>query len=103
HFTSSIAGGAIWVYTPTGNGILRFAQLNVGYSFTPDLTLSTLTQYNNISHNTSENAILQWNIQSDRTLYVVWNHGLTLNPNLLQGTQTITGNTVVVKLAWGFY
>ncbi|MGH8415095.1 MAG: DUF5916 domain-containing protein, partial [Gammaproteobacteria bacterium] len=42
HFTSSIAGGAIWVYTPTGNGILRFAQLNVGYSFTPDLTLSTL-------------------------------------------------------------
>ncbi|HVA55463.1 MAG TPA: sugar-binding protein [Gammaproteobacteria bacterium] len=103
HFNTSIAMGAIWIYTPTGNGILRFAQMNLGYSFTPDLTLSTLTQYNNISHNTSENAILQWNIQPDRILYAVLNHGLTLNPNLLQGQQTITGNTVVVKLAWGFY
>ncbi|MGH8398149.1 MAG: DUF5916 domain-containing protein [Gammaproteobacteria bacterium] len=103
HFTSSLFAGALWVHTPEGSGILRVAQLNLGYSFTPNLTLSTLTQYNNISHTTSENAILQWNIQPDRILYVVWNHGLTLNPNLLQGTQTITGNTVVVKLAWGFY
>ncbi len=103
HFTSSLLSGVIWLYTPQGNGILRVTELNLGYSFTPDLTLSTLTQYNNISHNTSENAILQWNIQPDRILYVVWNHGLTLNPNLLQGQQTITGNTVVVKLTWGFY
>ncbi|HKV97762.1 MAG TPA: DUF5916 domain-containing protein [Gammaproteobacteria bacterium] len=103
HFTSSLVYGALWLYTPQGNGVLRVSELNLGYSFTPDLTLSTLTQYNNISHNTSENMILQWNIQPDRILYVVWNHGLTLNPNLLQGTQTITGNTVVVKLVWGFY
>ena len=82
---------------------MRVSELNLGYSFTPELTLSTLTQYNNISHNTSENAILQWNIQPDRILYMVWDHGLTLNPNLLQGQQTITGNTVVVKLTWGFY
>ena len=103
HFNSSVAAGAIWLYTPGGNGVLRFAQMSLGYSFTPNLTLSTLTQYNNISHNTSENAILQWNIQPDRIFYLVWSHGLTLNPNLLQGTQTITGNTVVVKLVWGMY
>jgi hypothetical protein len=47
--------------------------------------------------------ILQWNILPDRVFYFVWNHGLTLNPNLLQGTQTITGNTLVMKLVWGFY
>ncbi len=103
HFTTSLLSGVLWIYTPQGNGIVRVSELNLGYSFTPELTLSTLTQYNNISHNTSENAILQWNIQPDRILYVVWNHGLTLNPNLLQGQQTITGNTVVVKLTWGFY
>ncbi|MGA9852986.1 MAG: DUF5916 domain-containing protein [Gammaproteobacteria bacterium] len=103
HFTASLLTGALWIYTPQGNGILRVSELTLGYSFTPNLTLSTLTQYNNISHNISENAILQWNIQPDRILYVVWNHGLTLNPNLLQGQQTITGNTIVVKLAWGFY
>ncbi|MGA9854878.1 MAG: carbohydrate binding family 9 domain-containing protein [Gammaproteobacteria bacterium] len=103
HFTSSLLSGVLWVYTPQGNGIVRVSELNIGYSFTPNLTLSTLTQYNNISHNVSENAILQWNIQPARILYVVWNHGLTLNPNLLQGQQTITGNTLVVKLIWGFY
>ncbi|HET7922363.1 MAG TPA: DUF5916 domain-containing protein [Gammaproteobacteria bacterium] len=103
HFTSSLASGAIWFYTPGGNGILRFSQMSLGYSFTPDLTLSTLTQYNNLSHNTSENAILQWNIQPDRVFYLVWSHGLTLNPNLLQGQQVITGDTVVAKLVWGFY
>jgi hypothetical protein len=103
HFTVNLLSGALWVYTPQGNGVVRVSELNLGYSFTPDLTLSTLTQYNNISHTVSENAILQWNIQPDRIFYAVWNHGLTLNPNLLQGQQTVTGNTVLVKLAWGFY
>lgn len=103
HFTASLLAGVLWVYTPQGNGIVRVSELNLGYSFTPDLTLSTLTQYNNISHTVSENAILQWNIQPDRIFYTVWNHGLTMNPNLLQGQQTIAGNTLIVKLAWGFY
>lgn len=103
HFTTSLVSGVLWVYTPQGNGVVRVSELNLGYSFDPNLTLTTLTQYNNISHNVSENAVLQWNIQPDRVFYVVWNHGLTLNPNLLQGQQTITGNTVLVKLVWGFY
>ncbi len=103
HFNMSLLSGILWIYTPQGNGILRVTELTAGYSFTPDLTLSTLTQYNNVSHTTSENAILQWNIAPDRTFYAVWNHGLTLNPNLLQGQQTITGNVVLVKMVWGFY
>lgn len=103
HFTANLVTGAIWIYTPQGNGIVRVSELNLGYSFTPDVTLSTLTQYNNISRNVSENAILQWIIQPDRIFYFVWNHGLTLNPNLLQGQQIITGNTVVAKLVWGIY
>ena len=103
HFTTTLVSGVLWVYTPQGNGVVRVSELDLGYSFNPDLTLTTLTQYNNISHNVSENAVLQWNIQPDRILYMVWNHGLTLNPNLLQGQQTITGNSVLVKLIWGFY
>ncbi len=103
HFTTSLVSGVIWIYTPQGNGIVRVSELNLGYSFTPNLTLSTLTQYNNISRNVSENAILQWIIQPNRIFYLVWNHGLTLNPNLLQGQQIITGNTVIAKLVWGMY
>ncbi len=103
HFTLSLLTGWLWVDGIQSDGVLRVTELTMNYSFTPDLTLSTLTQYNSISHTTSENAILQWNIQPARTFYVVWNHGLTLNPNLLQGQQTVTGNTLVVKLVWGFY
>lgn len=103
HFNLSFQPGWIWVQSPHGNGVLREAGLNLNYSFTPDLTLATLTQYDNISHGYSENAILQWNIQPDRTFYAIWNHGLTTNPNLLQGQQSVAGNTVTVKLVWGFY
>ena len=103
HFSMSLLTGWLWIYGTQSAGILRVTELTMNYSFTPDLTLSTLTQYNSVSRTTSENAILQWNIQPDRTLYIVWNHGLTLNPNLLQGQQTVTGNVLLAKLVWGFY
>ncbi len=103
HFNMTLLTGWLWVYGTQSDGTLRVTELTMNYSFTPDLTLSTLTQYNSVSHTTSENAILQWNIEPDRTFYVVWNHGLTLNPNLLQGQQTVTGNTLLAKLVWGFY
>ncbi|HEX4299789.1 MAG TPA: carbohydrate binding family 9 domain-containing protein [Gammaproteobacteria bacterium] len=103
HFTMSAFSGWLWIYGTQSDGILRVTELTLNYSFTPDLTLSTLTQYNSVSRTTSENAILQWNVQPGRIFYLVWNHGLTLNPNLLQGQQTVTGNTLVAKLVWGFY
>jgi hypothetical protein len=103
HFSMSLLTGWVWIYGARSDGTLRVTELTMNYSFTPDLTLSTLTQYNSVSHTTSENAILQWNIQPDRILYLVWDHGLTLNPNLLQGEQTVTGNTLLAKLVWGFY
>jgi hypothetical protein len=103
HFTMSLLTGWLWIYGPQSDGMLRVTELTMNYSFTPDLTLSTLTQYNSVSRTTSENAILQWNIQPDRIFYLVWNHGLTLNPNLLQGQQTVTGNVLLAKLVWGFY
>ena len=101
-FNVNFQPGWLWVQTPQGKGVLRSATLFLNYSFTPNLTLSTLTQYDNISHAGSENAILQWYIQPNRIFYLIWNHGLTMNPNLLQGQQSVAGNTVTAKLVWGF-
>ncbi len=95
--------GWLFVQSPHGNGVLREASLGLNYSLTPDLTLSTLTQYDSISRTVSENAVLQWYIEPNRIFYAIWNHGSTVNPNLLQGGQTETGNTLSVKLVWGFY
>lgn len=102
HFNVNFQPGWIWIQAPQGSGVLRTATLYLNYSFTPDLTLETLTQYDNISRTGSENAILQWYIEPNRIFYVIWNHGSTLNPNVLQGGKTQAGNTVSVKLVWGF-
>ena len=103
HFTADLSSTLTWVYTLQGNGTVRVLGLNLGYSFTPNLTLSTLTQYNNITHNVASNTRLQWIMKPGRYLYLVWNHGLALNPNLLQGTETVTGNQLTLKLVWGLY
>ena len=102
HFNLNFQPGWFFIKSPNGNGVLRTASLYLNYSFTPDLTLSTLTQYDNISHTGSENAILQWYIHPNQVFYFIWNHGATLNPNLLQGGQVKPGNTVTAKLVWGF-
>jgi hypothetical protein len=93
----------IWFHGPEGRGSVHAQQLKLVYSFTTDLTLQSLVQYDSVTHAVSTNTLLEWIIQPNRILHVVWNRGLTLNPNLLQGHQTLTGTTVVVKLDWGFY
>ncbi|MGH8290898.1 MAG: carbohydrate binding family 9 domain-containing protein [Steroidobacteraceae bacterium] len=92
----------IWFRSPEGRGSVRAQSLSLVYSFSPELSLQTLLQYDNVTRSLSSNTMLSWIIQPDRILHLVWNHGLTLNPNLLQGEQTVTGTSIVVKLDWGF-
>ena len=100
---ASLQPALVWFHGPEGRGSVHAQRLKVAYSFTPDLTLQSLVQYDSVSRAVSANTLLEWIIRPDRSLHVVWNHGLTLNPNLLQGHQTLTGTSVVVKLDWGFY
>jgi hypothetical protein len=93
----------VWFHGPQGSGSVRAQQLKLVYSFTPDLSLQSLIQYDTVTRAVSTNTLLEWIIRPNRILHVVWNHGLTLNPNLLQGRQTLAGTTVLVKLDWGFY
>ena len=93
----------VWFHSREGDGAVLAQRLKLVYSFTPDLSLQTLVQYDNISHAVSENTLLEWIIRPNRVLHVVWNRGLTTNPNLLQGRQTLTGTTVLLKLQWGFF
>jgi hypothetical protein len=93
----------VWFHGPEGRGSVRAQRLKLAYSFDPDLTVQTLVQYDSITRGISTNALLEWVIQPNRTLHLVWNHGLSLNPNLLQGRQTVTGTSIVLKLDWGFY
>ena len=93
----------VWFRAREGHGSVLAQRLKLVYSFTPDLSLQTLVQYDSVSRAVSTNTLLEWVIRPNRILHVVWNHGLTLNPNLLQGRQTLAGTAVLVKLEWGFY
>ena len=101
--SAALQPALVWFHGPQGRGSVRAQRLKLAYSFTPDLTLQTLLQYDSLTRAVSTNTLLEWIIRPNRILHVVWNHGLTLNPNLLQGQQTLTGTTVLVKLDWGFY
>lgn len=100
---ASLQPALVWFRGPEGRGSVHAQRLKVAWSFTPDLTLQSLVQYDSVSGAVSANTLLEWIIRPNRSLHVVWNHGLTLNPNLLQGRQTLAGTSVLAKLDWGFY
>ena len=102
-FSIALRPSLLWFSSPQGSGSVRAQRLSLAYSFSPSMTLSTLTQYDNASGQVTSNTLYQWIIAPNRTLYVVWNHGSTPNPNLLQGGGPISGDSAVVKLSWGFY
>jgi Carbohydrate family 9 binding domain-like len=102
-FTASLRPSLLWFDSPQGSGSVRAQRLSLAYAFSPSMTLSTLTQYNNANGQVTANTLYQWIIAPNRTLFVVWNHGSTPNPNVLQGGRTIAGDSAVVKLSWGFY
>jgi len=88
---------------PEGDFIQRLWQARVVYAFTPDLALSSYTQYDSVSRNLGMNNRLRWTITPGNDLYVVWNHGwqhpigdiarLRLRPS---------DDHLVVKLRWTF-
>jgi hypothetical protein len=102
-FAVALRPSLLWFSSPQGSGSVRVQRLSLAYSFSPSMTLSTLTQYDNASGHVTANTLYQWIIAPNRTLFVVWNHGSTPNPNLLQGGRTVGGDSAIVKLSWGFY
>jgi hypothetical protein len=64
---------------------VRAQSLSLVYSFSPNVSLQTLLQYDNVRRSVSSNMMFSWIIQPNRVLHLVWNPDLTLNPNLLQG------------------
>jgi uncharacterized protein DUF5916 len=100
-FSATLSPSLLYFDSHQGNGEVQAYRLSLTYSFSPTLTLSSLTQYDNLSHRWIGNTLLKWIIQPNRILYGVWNHGSTLDPNVLQGGRSQAGNNVLVKVVWG--
>ncbi|NOZ12197.1 MAG: carbohydrate binding family 9 domain-containing protein [Acidobacteria bacterium] len=62
-------------YLPQGNFVERLWQFKLVYAFTPDLVLSSYTQYDNSSREIGVNNRLRWTIAPGRDIFLVWNYG----------------------------
>lgn len=89
-------------YLREGNFIQHLYVLKVAYSFNPDLTVSTLAQYDSTIGHTGVNLRLRWILSPGRDFFLVLNHGIeasVTNPNARM--QPIS-NEVIAKLSWDF-
>ncbi len=90
-------------HLPEGDFIQRLWQLKVVYAFTPDLILSSYTQYDSESRNVGTNTRLRWTVRPGNDLYVVWNHGWQHPPGSRDRLALApVSDQLVVKLRWTF-
>jgi hypothetical protein len=91
-----------FAHTPQGNFVEKLWQFNGALSWSPDLSLSTLVQYDNISFDLSSNTRLRWTFKPGDDFYVVWDRtwvrnvthpGVNLDPD---------AESITAKIRWTF-
>jgi hypothetical protein len=89
-------------HTPQGNFVERLYQFKGALSWSPDLSLSTFVQYDNVSYDLSSNTRLRWTFKPGDDFYVVWDRtwvrnvvrpGLNLDPD---------AESLIAKIRWTF-
>jgi len=90
-------------HLPQGNFIQRLWQTKVAWAFTPDIILSSYTQFDSESGNLGTNTRLRWTFRPGNDLFVVWNHGWEHIPGSPESLSfRPVSNQLVVKLRWTF-
>jgi len=87
---------------PAGNFVVRLYGLRVTWAESPDVTFSSLSQYDTVSHQVAINGIFRWIIRPGSDLYVVLDHNVPVLTNANPAGGSSSGNIVTVKLAWTF-
>ena len=88
-------------YLPQGNFVQRIWQLRTVYSFSPDIALSALGQYDSESNEIGVNSRLRWTLAPGSDLFVVWNRGWVRAPEAGFAIHP-ERDLFVVKLRWTF-
>ena len=91
-----------FAHTPNGNFVEKLWQFKSAFSWSPDLSLSTFVQYDNVSFDLSSNTRLRWTFRPGDDFYVIWDRtwernithpGVNLDPN---------AESVTAKIQWTF-
>jgi hypothetical protein len=89
-------------YLPQGHFIQRLYVLKVGYSFNPDLTISTLAQYDSTLGHTGVGLRLHWILAPGREFFLVFNHGVEASLTDPNARTLPISNALIAKLRWDF-
>jgi len=89
-------------HSPQGNLVEKLWQFKGALSWSPNLSLSTFVQYDNISYGLSSNTRLRWTFRPGDDFYVIWNRtwvrdaartGINIDPE---------AESVTAKIRWTF-
>ena len=89
-------------HTPQGNFVEKLWQFKGALSWSPDFSLSTFVQYDNISFDLSSNTRLRWTFRPGDDFFIVWDRtwvrnaaksGINLDPD---------AESIVAKIRWTF-
>ena len=84
---------------PWGNFLVNLTSLRVDYTFSPKMTIRSLTQYNTSTHEVSNNVRFNLIHHAGSDLYVVYNQGWDTDiPN--GPASRVRGRSLAVKTTW---
>ena len=87
-------------HLPFGNFVQRLLQTKVVYAFSPNLIISSYTQYDTESRQVGINNRLRWTMRPNADLFVVWNRGWKHPLSEDDRFLTPLSDQFVVKLRW---
>ena len=99
---AQVTANDYFAHTPQGNFVEKLWQFKGGYSFSPDLAVSTFVQYDNVSFDLTSNTRLRWTFKPGDDFFVIWDRtwvrnatrpGLNLDPD---------AESITAKIRWTF-
>ena len=94
----SLSGNLRDIRLPQGSFQVRSGSARISYTFSPDLQLSLLGQYDNLSAQLGVNFRLKWIVQPGNEVFFIVNQGYDTSADRFRPTQ----NDTSMKAAWTF-
>jgi Domain of unknown function (DUF5916) len=89
-------------HSPQGNFVEKLWQFNGALSWSPDLSLSTFVQYDNVSFDLTSNTRLRWTFRPGDDFYVIWDRTWVRNTTVPGVNLDPDAESVTAKIRWTF-
>jgi len=101
-FQAGVTSDNYFAHTPQGNFVEKLWQFKGALSWSPDLSLSTFIQYDNVSYGLSSNTRLRWTFRPGDDFFLIWDRAWTRDvsrPGINLGP---SAESVTAKIRWTF-